>query len=47
MLNLVMRMSSPRFRWGFLEFLLILRGECFSFVDNSYYILLVLYGDNA
>jgi hypothetical protein len=26
-LNLVMRMSSPWLRWGFLEFLLILRGR--------------------
>jgi hypothetical protein len=34
-LNLVMRVSSPWVRWGFLEFLLILRGECFSFVDNA------------
>jgi hypothetical protein len=47
-LNLVMRMNSPWLRWGFLEFLLILRGQYFSFVDNAYNMLLVvLYGDNA
>jgi hypothetical protein len=47
-LNHVMRMSSPWLRWGFLDFILILRGECFSVVNNAYHMLLViLYGDNA
>jgi hypothetical protein len=47
-LNLVMMMSSPSLMWGFLEFILILKGECFSFFDNGYHMhLVVLYGDNA
>jgi hypothetical protein len=32
-LNLVMCMSSPWLRWGFLEFLLILTGGCVDIVS--------------
>jgi hypothetical protein len=42
-LNLMMRMSSPCLRWGFLEFLLISRGEYLSSFDNSYQVLIVAY----
>jgi hypothetical protein len=41
-LNLVMRMSSPWLRWGFLGFLLILWGECFYVVNNAYMVLPLL-----